>query len=164
VIEPATTDYPSKVSSPDVAEPTSTATTTTASSTASTWQIDGAIKVSVQIPPGWWLDPHLKPLSDTDTQNGLLLLQRWIVPKSPGIAALSVQRDPGDSAPVNTTPSYRVIETQGTNWRLVDFGNGDRQSVVAFARIDGYLFEITGTERTIETLAGSLIVSPLPPN
>lgn len=40
----------------------------------------------------------------------------------------------------------------------------NRQSVVAFARINGYLLEITGTDKSIETLAGSLIVSPLPPN
>ncbi len=65
-----------------------------------------------------------------------------------------------DSAPVNATPSYHAIEVQGTSWTLVDFSNGDRQSVVAFARINGCLFEITGTDKTVDELAGFLIVTP----
>lgn len=165
VIAPANSVDPSQPQSPNVSEPTSiAAVTTTAPSTAATWQIDAAIEVSVQIPPDWSLDPYLNPLSETDTANGLFLLQRWIVPNSPGTTALSVQRDPGDDAPVNTTPSCGVIEIEVASWRLVEFGNGDCQSVVAFARINGYLFEITGTDTTVETLAASVIVSPLPPN
>ena len=125
---------------------------------------DETTEISARIPPDWLRDPHLKPLSEADTANGLFLLQRWIVPNSGGIAALSVQRDPGDNAPVNSAPSYRVIQIEGTDWRLVDFGNGDRRSVVAFAQINGYLFEITGTDTSVEALARSVIVSPLPPD
>jgi hypothetical protein len=165
VIAPATPDHLSQPQTPTVSEPSSTAAATTiATSIATRWQIEAAMQVSVQIPPDWSLDPHLKPLSETDTANGLFLLQRWIVPNSAGITALSVQRDPGDDAPVNTAPSCRVIEIEGTTWRLVDFANGACQSVVAFARINGYLFEITGTDTTVQTLANSLIASPLPPN
>lgn len=115
--------------------------------------------MSISLPAGTVLDPQLKPLSEIDVKNGLFLLQRWHLPGEPGISALSIQRDPGDDAPVNTIQGYRTIDTEVGMWQLTDYGLGDHVSVVGFCRIGTYLFEITGTDQFVELLSSTINVT-----
>ena len=126
---------------------------------ATEWIINDELHVSISLPAGTMLDPRLKPLSETDLDNGLFLLQRWRRPGEPGVSALSIQRDPGDRAPVNIIQGYRTIGAEVGTWQLADYGLGDHVPVVGFARIGGYLFEISGTEKFVELLSTTVNVT-----
>jgi hypothetical protein len=126
---------------------------------ATGWIINDDLHVSVSLPAGTVLDPRLSPLSETDLNNGLFLLQRWHLPSEPGVSALSIQRDPGDNAPVNNIQGFRTIVTALGTWQLADYGLGDHVPVVGFARIGGYLFEITGTDQFVERLTATINVT-----
>jgi hypothetical protein len=124
--------------------------------TSQRWVVD-KLHLGISVPVGSRLDPHLVPLSQIDVKNGLLLLQRWIVSSCSCVLALSVQKDPGDDAPVNKEiVPYAVILVDSTEWRLVDFGSGDRSNTVAFARIDAYLVEVTGNEQLVRSIVKSI--------
>ena len=129
--------------------------------TTAGWTVDATLGISMRVPDTFTTDPSLEPLSQHDIDNGLFLLQRWYPAGASQVVALSVQRDPGDAAPVNVQPGYRSVETSAGTWKLVDFGEGDRTNVVGFARILGYLFEITGDDLTVEQIANAITVSPV---
>lgn len=121
------------------------ADTTAPVSPVDSWDIRGGapMTVALSLPPDARVAPRVKELTDEDIAGGLFLLQGWIFPKCACIVALSIQRDPGDAAPVHHMTAYRTVSTKAGEWRFVDFGGGGQQNIVAFARIDGYLFEVT---------------------
>jgi hypothetical protein len=132
------------------------ATTSPTGPALTTWVLSDVAKtsISMRIPPDFKIDPRLQPLSAVDATNGLMLLQRWIVPKNGHIAAISVQVDPGDAAPVNKLIAYRTIATQMAQWAVVDLDPGEATNIVAFARVKGYLIEITAPD---DVLAAQLV-------
>ena len=146
-------------------------TTRTASTVATTrvpviseWDVDGRLRVVFAAPTSFVLDPKVKPLADVDRADGLYLLKRWIVDGSPYIAALSVQRDPGDGAPINSeSKPYATIVSAGMTWNLVDFGQSTfvGADVVALGRLDGYLLEITGTDQLVRSVVAALTISAI---
>lgn len=114
----------------------------------------------MRVPDTYSIDPRLEPLGQQDIDNGLVVLQRWYPVGAEQPVALSVQIDPGDAAPVNVEAGYRTVETNNVSWKLIDFGGG---SVVGFARIRGYLFEITGDDLTVEQIANTITITPTTP-
>lgn len=112
--------------------------------------------VAISLPPDAKVAPRVKELTNEDIAGGLFLLQGWIFPTCACVVGLSIQRDPGDAAPVHHMAAYRTVSTKAGEWRFVDFGGGGRRNVVAFARIDGYLFEVTAPG---DEIAGAVVDS-----
>ena len=138
---------------------------TNALTARSEWNLDGRLCVTFDKPANFVLDPKLQTLTASDRAGGLYLLQRFIVNGDPQMTALSVQRDPGDDAPINKqSKPYATITNPTVTWNLVDFGGTTPTSggdVIGLARLDGYLIEITGTDQLVRIIINAVTLSPI---
>ena len=154
-VEPAISSAPSTQGAVTTSPPASAAA-------ISEWTVEGSLRVTFVTPASFIPDPKLKPLADVDRAAGLYLLKRWVVDGNPNIAAISVQRDPGDNAPINkASKPYATIANSTVTWNLVDFGGmaPGRENIVGLARYKGYLVEITGTDQLVRTVVAALTLS-----
>jgi hypothetical protein len=126
----------------------------TPASLEQSWQLDGDTRAVVAIvaPERFLVDPGLDEVTESDRANGLFVLHSWIDSNCGCTAAISVQRDPGDAAPVNQLEGADTLVVGLLVWTMVDFDPGDATNIVSFARIDGYLIELTSSDLETATL------------
>ncbi|HEY4331185.1 MAG TPA: hypothetical protein VGM78_01395, partial [Ilumatobacteraceae bacterium] len=162
---PSTTTAPPATDAPPTTIRSSTTDAAPTTAADPSWVIDDQVRLTVSLPADALPDERTKPLADRDRANGLYFLDGWALRSCNCRILISVQRDPGDDAPLYALiKPYDTITAESAAWRLVDMGGAGDNShglVVAFARREGLLYEITGDGTTVPNMIHNLTLESI---
>lgn len=123
------------------------------------WEL-GDVAVKLREPDRFGPNPFRVEVSDVDRENGLFVLESWVVEGSPVLATFAVQRRPIELSTIDVDTYDRVQSVGNLTWGLRDADpNGPRPGLVfGDAVVGDLLLHISGIDSAVDEMVSAISV------